>query len=102
MKVTMIDSKAGKQKAMPATHAKILHKLGRATYMTRDMVAEPLVPVQFESPAAFTSPDIQPVESAGGEMDSAGTTWSADLHTSTKLKNADGTWRKRPGARAAD
>lgn len=34
------------------------------------------------------------------EVDSAGVVWDSTLHTSTKLKNADGTWRKKPGSRA--
>lgn len=29
------------------------------------------------------------------ELDSAGHTWNAELHASTKSKNADGTWKKR-------
>lgn len=33
------------------------------------------------------------------ETDSAGHAWSAELHASTKSKNADGTWKKRRGAR---
>ena len=32
------------------------------------------------------------------ETDSAGHTWNAELHASTKSKNADGTWKKRRGA----
>lgn len=32
---------------------------------------------------------------AAEELDSAGHAWSADLHASTKSKNADGTWKKR-------
>ena len=33
-----------------------------------------------------------------GELDSAGQPWNAELHASTKSKNADGTWKKRRGA----
>ncbi|MEG1038911.1 MAG: hypothetical protein RSE32_14525 [Comamonas sp.] len=32
------------------------------------------------------------------EVDSAGQPWNAELHASTKSKNADGTWKKRRGA----
>ena len=32
------------------------------------------------------------------ETDSAGHTWNAELHASTKSKNVDGTWKKRRGA----
>lgn len=37
---------------------------------------------------------------ASVEVDSAGVAWDASLHTSTKLKNSDGTWRKKPGRAA--
>jgi hypothetical protein len=39
MKVTVKDPKTGREKTMPKKHADILEKLGRATYLTRDMVA---------------------------------------------------------------
>lgn len=35
------------------------------------------------------------------ELDSAGQPWNAELHASTKSKNADGTWKKRRGAATA-
>lgn len=35
------------------------------------------------------------------ELDSAGHMWNAELHASTKSKNADGTWKKRRGAAQA-
>lgn len=41
-------------------------------------------------------------EAPSTETDSAGATWDEKLHVATKLKNGDGTWRKRPGARVAD
>ncbi len=34
------------------------------------------------------------------ELDSAGQPWNAELHASTKSKNADGTWKKKRGALA--
>ena len=37
-------------------------------------------------------------ERAAIELDSAGQPWNAELHASTKSKNADGTWKKRRGA----
>jgi hypothetical protein len=39
MKVTVKDLKSGREKTMSKKHADILEKLGRATYLTRDMVA---------------------------------------------------------------
>ena len=35
------------------------------------------------------------------ELDSAGHAWNAELHASTKSKNADGTWKKRRGTGGA-
>jgi hypothetical protein len=80
MKITVRDVKTGAEKTMPVKHAEILYRIGRVEYMTRDMVPAP--------------PQGAPVP----ELDSAGTAWSADFHVATKLKNADGTWRKKPGA----
>lgn len=41
-------------------------------------------------------------EQAAIELDSAGHPWNAELHASTKSKNADGTWKKRRGAAVPD
>ncbi len=61
----------------------VLQEVGGLNYQTRAMTA---APVQSESSV---------------EVDSAGAQWDASLHTSTKLKNSDGTWRKKPGRAAA-
>lgn len=50
---------------------------------------------QAEQDDAAEAPEPQPTE----ETDSAGQPWSAELHASTKSKNADGTWKKRRSAR---
>ena len=47
---------------------------------------------------AAEAPEPQPAE----ELDSAGQPWNAELHASTKSKNADGTWKKRRGSAAAE
>ncbi len=39
-----------------------------------------------------------PLGKPAEELDSAGHTWNAELHASTKSKNADGTWKKRRGS----
>lgn len=115
MKVTIID-KAGKRKTMAASHADVLVRIGRATYMTRDMAAVPVAPltpaaepaeppvVKPESlivPAANPSGATGQQDAFGGgndtdDVDSAGAKWDENLHVSTKTKNADGTWRKKP------
>lgn len=64
--------------------AKKVEAVGGMTYQTRALVAAP-------------------VQKAAAELllDSAGMPWDGTLHTSTKLKNSDGTWRKKPGRAAA-
>lgn len=42
------------------------------------------------------------VDEPAEETDSAGHPWNAELHASTKSKNADGTWKKRRGAAQAE
>lgn len=84
MQVKTID-RNGVEKMMEERYAKILAKMGRLTYMTRDMVAAPVK-------------EVEPSE----ELDSAGTPWNADLHVASKLQNKDGTWRKKPGAAAVE
>lgn len=95
MKVTPIGKKFGQYAPgevfeFPDTPAKAFIKLKklapaegeitskRTVYQTRDLVAAPAV-----------------------DVDSAGMAWDASLHTSTRLKNSDGTWRKKPGRAAA-
>lgn len=92
MKVTPIKRNFGKYKPgdvfeLPDRAAKVLIKIkkleasdGEMTYQTRAMPAGRTVPA---------------------EVDSAGATYDPTLHTSTKLKNSDGTWRKKPGRAAA-
>lgn len=91
----------GSEMEMSDSQARLLVKLGRAQYITRDMVAAPVAPVQaFSQP----TPVPQPVQEATEieDFDSDGNAWDADLHVSTKLKNSDGTWRKRPGAKTSE
>jgi hypothetical protein len=33
----------------------------------------------------------------GAETDSSGTVWNAEIHSSSKAKNKDGTWRRKRG-----
>ena len=48
-------------------------------------------------PAVDTS-DEHPAQPQTEDLDSADHTWNAELHASTKSKNADGTWKKRRNA----
>jgi hypothetical protein len=70
----------GRVRAMLPAHAEALQKMKYGTYMTRDMVAERAVPV--------------------AEVDSEGQRWDETMHVASKAKNKDGTWRKKPGAKA--
>jgi hypothetical protein len=91
MKVTPVKRKFGRylpgeEFEMPDRAARIFinaKKLEQVGYQTRALQAAPL-----EVPPSI-------------EVDSAGMAWDAMLHSSTKLKNSDGTWRKKPGRAAA-
>lgn len=90
MKVTPVKRKFGRYQPgeefdLPDNVAKVFIKAKKVqqvgmTYQTRALLAAPVVYV---------------------EVDSSGAEWDAVLHTSTKLKNSDGTWRKKPGRAAA-
>jgi hypothetical protein len=77
--------KNGSTRVMHSLAADVLYRRGLGTYMTRDLVAD------RTAPALATSE----------EVDSAGNPWNAELHVASKLKNQDGTWRKKPGAHKA-
>ena len=86
-KVKVFDAHSGREKMMEPRFAKILTGIKPQRYMTRDMkAAEPA--------------DI-PVLTDEVELDSAGEAWNEELHVATKIRNVDGTWRKRPGAAKA-
>lgn len=61
MKVSVLDKRTGQEKSMEPRYAKILVGLGRANYLTRDMVATPVaapammpvVPTAVAIPAAI-------------------------------------------------
>lgn len=109
--------KNGRTQEMDEKAAKLLSKVKRGTYQTRDMVAESLV--QSVVIPEYSPPNIPPAEpaqldtdteardrvldqitqSVNTEIDSSGTAWNADIHTATKIRNQDGTWRKKPGAK---
>jgi hypothetical protein len=57
------------------------------------------VPVPGRS-SAFTGVEVDEYhkrKSTTGELDSKGTPWDPAIHTSTKAKKNDGTWKNRPG-----
>ena len=76
-------------------------------------IAAPIVNANARAAALLASAFDKAAETAGfgevlmhgvlaeqaEETDSAGQTWDVELHASTKSKNADGTWKKRRGAR---
>lgn len=111
MKIEVTD-KFGRVRLMNEKVARLLQKAGRVTYLTRDMQAAPVtgpvvnghgaVPVAPIAPAepiashAPVEPEQPPVD-----LDSDNTPWDPALHVASKLKNGDGTWRKRPGAKSA-
>jgi hypothetical protein len=59
-------------------------------------VAVPELPVAYvitEAPITPAAAVILP----GAETDSSGTVWNAEIHSSSKAKNKDGTWRRKRG-----
>lgn len=57
----------------------------------------PVVPLAASAPTvtAGAAPSVANAASVGGERDSKGYLWDARIHSETKKKNADGTWRFR-------
>lgn len=89
-KVKVFDSFKGKEVDMDSRHAAILSAVKPQRYRTRDMIME------RASSKAAEFPEVTEVFSEQ-ELDSAGEGWDQTLHLASKVKNADGTWRKRPG-----
>lgn len=97
----------GKRKTINAYRARVLEKVGflkvigepskpveksMNTYQTRMMQAE-------QNPVPNAADHIVTHETAL-EHDTAGVVWNAEIHAAAKIKNQDGTWRKKPGAKA--
>lgn len=82
--------KNGREKEMSDRYAVVLEKIGHGSYMTRDMRA--VMPVVH-----IASPVEQQVE-----LDDNGVPFDPELHAESKVKNKDGSWRKKPGSKAAD
>jgi hypothetical protein len=61
--------------------------------------AAPVIPPVPAAPAAAAAPTAtaQPSAPAGVDVDAKGLPWDSRIHASTKVKNADGTWRARRG-----
>lgn len=75
--------KGGQERKMMSIQAEVLFKRGLGTYMTSDMGHKPMA------------------TKVVAEVDSAGDEWNPEMHVASKLKNQNGTWRKKPGAAAA-
>lgn len=117
MKVTAVRKKFGKYAPgvefdLPERAARVFINAGKVqavtgqTYMTRDMVAAKPVPA-IERASAEPAPEPEPVaatapEQPAAEVDSSGAAWDVAMHASSKTKNTDGTWRKRPGPRTTE
>jgi hypothetical protein len=74
----------GRTKMVTPQTAKLLHRINRGTYETRDLRAGPAT------------------ASTEGAFDSAGVVYNPEIHASTRSLNNDGTWRKKPGAAAQE
>jgi hypothetical protein len=65
MKVSVIDSKTGKEKVMAPRYARIFEAMGRGRYLTRDMVAAPAAPPPEVPPAPAVLAAVAPTVPAG-------------------------------------
>lgn len=95
MKVTPVGKKFGKYEPgeifeFPDTAARAFIKLKKLAPAEGEITPKRLV---YQTRAMVAAPAV--------EVDSSGVEWHAALHASTKLKNSDGTWRKKPGRAAA-
>jgi hypothetical protein len=104
-KVDFTYHKTGRVKAMDKNYADILQKMGRGTYLTRDMAAQPVQQAIVQPQAPVVAPVIEPVKTEpaatfSNDLDSAGEAYDPAIHSAGREKKGDGTWRKRPGRTA--
>jgi hypothetical protein len=66
--------------------------------MAQAIQPEQHVEVPTATPSEETELDDEPEDAPEGEWDVNGEMWNEELHSSSKAKNADGTWKKRRGA----
>lgn len=76
-----------KRYSVSARQAKVLVDIGRGTYMTRDMQAQPVVgSATSEVPAANDA-----------ELDSVGQRWNEEIHAADHSKTLSGVWARKRG-----
>lgn len=90
MRVTPINRRFGKYQ--PGEEFELPDKVARV-FINAKKVVEAGLSYQTRAMTADMSPKA--------EVDANGHVWDAALHVSTRAKNADGTWRKKPGRSAA-
>lgn len=93
------------QAAEHVTRANELQAAADAEAHKAALSAHNATPITIIEPVEDNRQDRVPavhVEEQAEELDSAGHTWNAELHASTKSKNADGTWKKRRGSAQAE
>lgn len=86
----LIEFRNGRRKEVKDAAARYMIKIGTAKAV-----------VDYENRSMADKPKIQKAPEVLPELDSAGDAWNPELHTASKIQNNDGTWRKKPGARAA-
>lgn len=98
----------GKHKTISGYRARVLEKVGFLKIIRE--TPEPSKPVEQKSSNSYQTRMMQAdtgsvsnaadhIIDSATEVDSAGQGWNAETHVATKLKNQDGTWRKKPGAK---
>ncbi len=96
MKVTPINRKFGRY--LPGEEFELPDKVARVFINAKKLQAFD----GYQTRALQAASNVAAVmneykQKAVESLDSIGAEWDASLHTSTKLKNSDGTWRKKPG-----
>lgn len=91
MKVTPVKRKFGRY--LPGEEFDLPDRVAKVFINAKKVEA---VGMTYQTRALVAAPGRASIE-----VDSSGAAWDAALHTSTKLKNSDGTWRKKPGRVAA-
>lgn len=72
-----------------------------SVYQTRALVAAPVMAAPDVQVVGYVETfDSAEIGAMGAEVDATGVEWDATLHAASKLKNSDGTWRKKPGRAA--
>lgn len=98
MRVTPVNRKFGRY--LPGEEFDLPDKVARVFINAKKLQAFDGYQTRALQAASNVAAVMNEYKQKAAEADSSGAAWDAALHTSTKLKNSDGTWRKKPGRAA--